>query len=359
MLVIPTEQGDTAALSFAVAGDGTLAQIDETPATEILRSNDRHVLLPLNTLDEIKPIGESMPPAQGAITGMERTEADQVKIISSQSEKLKYGEIVKISGTNNYNGHYVAKKIDANTFEIEAKWLESELGNWEVLPQEESGLVFDGIITAYEKTADGKLRVTAPNHGLHHGDEVQITDTQAYNDTYPIMEVEGDSFTIGMKWQSGEAVNLKLESKKRRGITFNGDRDYISIPPLDLKKPHADISCGETYSAWVYLSNRQKQEQLIVGQKDELMQLFVHQGKAVLKVHFIDGFKQIEDTELLPTNEWVHLAGIFSYDKNTQRTTLTLCRNGQEVAKSEFQQLVSPLLPATSKSDKESTNFGF
>lgn len=356
MLVMPTERGGTAALSFAVAGDGTLAQIDETPETEILRTNDRHVLLPLNTLDEIKAIGESVPPAQGTITGMARTQGDKVKIISPQSKNLKYGEIVQISGTNHYNGHYVAKKIDANTFEIEAKWLESELGNWEVFPEEEKGLVFDGIITAFEKTADGKLRVTAPSHGLHHGDEVQIADTQAYNDTYPVTEVEGDSFTIGLKWQPGEAVNLKLESKKRRGITFDGDRDYISIPPLDLKKPHADISFGETYSAWVYVSDGQKQQQLIVGQKDELMQLFVYEGKAVLKVHLTDGFQQIEDSELLPEKEWIHLAGVFSYDKKTKITTLTLCRNGQEVAKAEFQQLVSPLLPAKSESDESNDN---
>lgn len=356
MLVMPTEQGDTAALSFAVAGDGTLAQIDETPETDILRTNDRHVLLPLNTLDEIKAIGKSMPPAQGTITGMERTEADKVKIISPQSENLKYGEIVQISGTNHYNGHYVAKKIDTNTFEIEAKWLESELGNWEVVPKEESGLVFDGIITAFEKTADGKLRVTAPNHGLNHGDEVQITDTQAYNDTYPITEVEGDSFTIGTKWQPGEAINLKLESKKRRGISFDGDRDYISIPSLDLKTPHANISFGETYSAWVYVSERKNQQQLIIGQKDELMQLFIHEDKAVLKVHLTDGFQQIEDNELLPEKEWIHLAGVFSYDKKTKMTTVTLCRNGQEVAQAEFQQLVSPLLPAKSVSDEPNNN---
>lgn len=69
MLAIPTNQGNVAAISFAVAADGTLSQIDENPDdTNVLRSNSRDLLLPLNTLDEIKGIGDSTPPPQGKIT---------------------------------------------------------------------------------------------------------------------------------------------------------------------------------------------------------------------------------------------------------------------------------------------------
>jgi hypothetical protein len=55
MLTIPTDKG-AAAFSFAIAGDGTLGEIDETPDSQIIRSRQREVLLPLNTLDEIKAI---------------------------------------------------------------------------------------------------------------------------------------------------------------------------------------------------------------------------------------------------------------------------------------------------------------
>ncbi|NEP84624.1 MAG: hypothetical protein F6K39_44875 [Okeania sp. SIO3B3] len=62
MLAIPTKQGNVAALSFAVAADGTLAEIDENLDSQTtLRSNSRDLLLPLNTLDEIKGIGDSTP----------------------------------------------------------------------------------------------------------------------------------------------------------------------------------------------------------------------------------------------------------------------------------------------------------
>ncbi|NEQ74388.1 MAG: hypothetical protein F6K23_15935 [Okeania sp. SIO2C9] len=66
MLAVPTDKGNVAALSFAVAKDGTLAMIDEqVEPTKILRSNSRDVLLPLNTLDDIKAVGDSTPISEG------------------------------------------------------------------------------------------------------------------------------------------------------------------------------------------------------------------------------------------------------------------------------------------------------
>ncbi|VXD25271.1 LamG-like jellyroll fold domain-containing protein [Planktothrix paucivesiculata] len=345
MLVIPTDQGNTVALSFAAAKDGTLSQISEDENSQILRSNNRYVLLPLNTLDEIKAIGDSTPPATGTIAGMARTEGDRIQITSAQAVTLNPGDNVKIQGTTHYNGYHVVQKINDNTFEIEAKWVDGnsenwQVGTWEELPSEQSGLVFDGIITAFERTVEGKLMITSPNHGLDSGDGVQISGTQGYDDTYPVTEVDSNRFTLDVKWQPGAAANVKLESRKQRGINFDGIGDYIEIPALsELKPPSPDYSFGETYSVWIYLSNNGTGEQLIVGEKGQLMQLALNNNQAILRVSFSDGFRQIEDPLPVTTNQWVHYAGIFSCeqkttdDQKTTETNLILCRNGEQVAK--------------------------
>jgi len=122
MLVMGTEAGKVAALSFSIASDGTLAQINEKPEQiNILRNDAREILLPLNTLDEIKAIAESDPSPQGMITGMMRTEGDAVQIRSPQAQQLQVGDWVKIAGTSHYDGHYIAHKVDENTFEIAAE----------------------------------------------------------------------------------------------------------------------------------------------------------------------------------------------------------------------------------------------
>jgi len=102
MLTIPTDKG-TAAFSFAIAGDGTLGEIDKTPDSQIIRIRRREVLLPLNTLDEIKAIGDKTPPPQGLISGFsegtdEEDIEDLVKISTDggASELTNY-DLVKIS----------------------------------------------------------------------------------------------------------------------------------------------------------------------------------------------------------------------------------------------------------------------
>jgi hypothetical protein len=56
MLAIPTDRG-VAALSFAAATGGTLARIAEQSTETLLRADVHEVLLPLNTLDDIKAYG--------------------------------------------------------------------------------------------------------------------------------------------------------------------------------------------------------------------------------------------------------------------------------------------------------------
>lgn len=232
MLAIPTDQG-TAALSFAIAGDGTLSQIDETPQNQVLRSTERDVLLPLNTLEDIKTLGDTTPPPQGTITGFSvGTEADNaedlVKITSPETVNLVSGDLVEIQNTTDYDGLYQATKIDEDTFTIELPSNE-EMGSWETV-EEEGGLIFDGMVTAYERTADGKLKVTASNHGLDNGDEVLLIGTQDYDNTYQIQKIDDANFVIQRQWRQSEAVNVKLESRKRRGIVLDGEGDYLSVP---------------------------------------------------------------------------------------------------------------------------------
>ncbi|NEO74886.1 LamG-like jellyroll fold domain-containing protein [Moorena sp. SIO4G3] len=333
MVAIPTKQGNVAALSFAVATDGTLSQIDQNPDnTNILRSQSRDLLLPLNTLDEIKAIGDSTPPPQAKITGIERGYEDRVQIVSSPSSGLKTGNTVKISNTQNYNGHYQVISIDGDTFEIAADWVNSEIGSWEVVPKTETGLVFDGIITEVERVADGKLQITALNHGLQAGDEVQIVDTTHYNGIYGITKIDDQNFTIdNLFWKPGEAVNLKLESRKRRGVMFNGVDEYIKTPALELTPPSEEFSFGYTCSAWVYVSATGSGEQIIIGEEDEHIQLLVNNGTVALKVKCANGVGQTTDTTTIPTGQWVHYAGIISSDAASDKTILTLCKNGQQV----------------------------
>ncbi|MFB2935268.1 LamG-like jellyroll fold domain-containing protein [Aerosakkonemataceae cyanobacterium BLCC-F154] len=135
---------------------------------------------------------------------------------------------VKISGTRNYNSFQQGiTKIDENVFEVTPP--SPVLGNWEVIPEEQTGLVFNGAVTACEITSTGKLRITALNHGLNTGEAVQVVDTRDYNGTYTVKKIDDNTFSLeDIKWQTGTAVNLKMESQKRRGLVFDGVDDYIS-----------------------------------------------------------------------------------------------------------------------------------
>ena len=333
MLAIPTTQGNVATLSFAVAADGTLAQIDENPdSSEILRSNSRDLLLPLNTLDEIKAIANITPPPQGQIIAVERGEENRVQIVSSETANFKTGDRVKITGTQSYNGHYIATNIGEDTFEVAAEWVNSEIGTWEIVPEKDTGTVFDGMIDYVERVDDGVLQISAFNHGLEDGDEVQIVDTTDYDGTYGIIKVDDQTFAIeGLEWQEGEAVNLKLVSRKRRGVMFDGVDEYIQTPALELTPPSEEFSFGYTCSAWVYVSATGSGEQIIVGEKDEHIQLLVNNRTVALKVRCANGVGQTTDTTTIPTGQWVYYAGVVSSDAASDKTILTLCKNGQQV----------------------------
>ncbi|WP_254173867.1 LamG domain-containing protein [Planktothrix pseudagardhii] len=325
MLAIPTDKG-AAAFSFAIAGDGTLAEIDETPDSKLIRSRQREVLLPLNTLDEIKAIGDKTPPPQGIISGFaagtdEEDIEDLVKISTNggASELANY-DLVKISGTSDYQGLYRTINVKQDTFEIDIP-LDRGLGYWEKEDQEEGGLIFDGMITAYQKTAEGKLRVTCPNHGLENGDQVQITGTEDYNDSYPVRKIDDTHFVIERKWAIGEAVNVKLVSQKRRGIVFDGVDDYIDVTAGILPDSY-------TKEAWIKWEKSSGEFNIISGNSSHDLWIEDHRLWAGHKHN--GSWYNVQDTTTLPENTWIHVA--VTYDSSTQR--MELYKNGQLIATS-------------------------
>lgn len=235
MLALPTEQGVTA-LSFAIAEDGTLSQISEArPSQRTLRSEERVVLLPLNTLDQVVPMAAALPPAEGTITGLaqgalEIDASGQVVVSSPQAASLKDGDLVQLSGTAEFDGQYSAASVSGNTFEIAAPVAGATIGSWKKQAADTDTLVYEGRVTAYAPTADGKLRVDAANHQLKDGDRVQIIGSTSYDGTYPITKLDDSHFVISAPWQPLAAQNLRILADRRRGIVLDGVGDYIELP---------------------------------------------------------------------------------------------------------------------------------
>ena len=330
MLAIPTDKG-TATLNFAIAGDGTLAEIDETPDKTIIRSKTREILLPLNTLDEIKALADKTPPPEGIITGLaEGTDEDDaenlVKIATQgKASELTNGDLVKIMGTSDYQGLYRAKTVDENTFDLDLG-LTQGLGYWEKQDEEEGGLIFDGMITAYEKTADGKLRVTCPNHGLDNGDEVQIAGTENYNDSYPVKKLDDTHFVIERQWAIGSAINIKLVSRKRRGIVFDGTDHHVALPEMNH-----NYSKGITVEAWVWYDSFNSWSRIIdFGSGSGVENIvFANEGTTNnLGFHVFQGTtsQSITAPGVLETGKWMHLAA--SIDESG---IATLYKNGEVI----------------------------
>jgi hypothetical protein len=235
LLAVPTDRG-TAALSFAIAADGTLGQIDEEPAYRLLRAEEREILLPVGTLDDIAPIGDETPPPSGTIKGMTVATVadgaeDRVVIFSPEAATLANRDQVEIRGTRSYDGVYAVANVTADSFEITAQWVEDDLGFWEKREDEALGLRFDGMIIAYEQAGEGKLKVTAPRHGLTNGEEVRLTGSGSIDGSYPAVKLDDGQFVIDRRWTRAEAASLTLQAMKLRGIALDGHDDHVELPP--------------------------------------------------------------------------------------------------------------------------------
>lgn len=252
MLAVPTT-GGIAALAFAIAADGTLAQITDTPSLTPLRQQEREILLPLDLLDEIRAVGDKSPAPDGTITGVRRSEGDPADRVEVQVahgdpiEELSTGDVVKLDGMRDYNGLFAVTKVDDNTFVI-PDLQTPKLGEWSKVETEESGLVFDGQVLSYE-LEDGRLKVNAVNHGLQSGDKVQIIGSVSYDGEYPVLKHDETSFTIQRLWEESEALNIQIQSRKRRGLIFDGTNDWIEIP----LSPELKLTDSFTFEAWVKL----------------------------------------------------------------------------------------------------------
>ncbi|XWK86463.1 MAG: LamG-like jellyroll fold domain-containing protein [Phormidium sp.] len=339
MLAIPTSNGNVAAFSFAIAGDGILSQISKNPTSKIWRNTIRQILLPLNTLDNVKAIGTTNPPPQGRITALQQGEDDGVNVVSSTDTNLETTNQVKISGTQNYNIFQQSiTKIDDDSFEIASPT--NVLGNWEVIPEEESGLVFNGMITAYEITDTGNIKITAKNHGLNDGESLQILDTRDYNGTYTVKKIDDKTFTLDdIKWQAGTAVNLKLESQKRRGLQLDGVNDYVEIPYRpELNPQQFTVSC------WTKVLGGQGTYRSVITSRDEnpLKGYIIYAGdnnKWQFWVGSGGNWNSVTGSDIV-LNTWTHLAAAFDGSK------LKLYINGvlaQEVAGTYVVNTARPL----------------
>ncbi|MFB8796402.1 MAG: LamG domain-containing protein [Microcoleus sp.] len=326
MLAIPTSNGNVAAFSFAIASDGILSQISENPTSKIWRNTIRQILLPLNTLDNVKAIGTTNPPPQGQITALQQGEDDGVNVVSSTDTNLETTNQVKLSGTQNYNIFQQSiTKIDDDSFEIASPT--TVLGNWEVIPEEESGLVFNGMIAAYEITDTSNIKITAKNHGLNDGESLQILDTRDYNGTYTVKKIDDKTFTLDdIKWQAGTAVNLKLESMKRRGLVFDGVNDYVDCGSGILADSY-------TKEAWIKWESGAPYNNIISGYSSHAFYL----PNGILSAGHNGNWSYVQDTVPLTANTWIHVA--LTYDSSTQ--TMKLYKNGQLIKSATSVPLVS------------------
>ena len=327
----------TAVLNFALAADGTLSQIDPTPDTStILRSDAREVVTPLTLLDDIKEIATLSPPPAGTIVATERGEDDQLQIRCKEAlaTGLEAGSNVQIRGTKSYDGHYKVLSVDGTRFQVAATFQNDEAGFYELVPEKQTGLVFDNMVVGSEKSTDGKLVVLCPAHDLKVGDEVQLSGTQAYDGIFPIKSVAAGakSFVLDVPFFTGEAANLT--KVVRRGLRMDGN-DSVVTPDLELAPPSPERSLGRTLSAWVRVDAAGTLEQSLVEDSGGMMSLALgSDNKVKLTVRMSDGAtKTVSDTAALVAGTWTHYAGTVDYDTaKAGDTTIALCRDGAEVA---------------------------
>ncbi|HEX8821196.1 MAG TPA: LamG-like jellyroll fold domain-containing protein [Archangium sp.] len=343
MLAVPvkaigSEVVRTAALSFAIAADGTLSQIDPTPdQSTVLRSDTREVVTPLTLLDDIKEIASASPPPMGTVVATEQGEDDQLQLRSKEAlpATLEAGARVRLRGTQSYDGYYKVSSVDGATFTVDASFTNNEAGFWEVVPEKQTGLVFDNMVVGTEKTADGKLLIRCPAHDLKAGDEVQISGTREYDGIFPIASLvpDQDGFVLDAPYFTGEAGNLG--KVVRRGLRMDGN-DRVETPDLELAPPSPQRELGRTLSAWVRVDAAGNLEQSLIADSGGLMKLGLgSDNKVKLVVRMSDGaVRTVTAPDAMAVNTWVHYAGTVDYTTaKGGATRIALCRGGVEVAK--------------------------
>lgn len=317
LLAVPTSRG-IATLAFTVAANGTLAQIGADITETNLRGQEREVLLPLDTLDRIHAVGDHAPAASGTITGIARTEDDdgentRVAVAEALTGKnaLSRDDLVKIRGTRGHDGLYTVEEAQDGAFTVHVG--SGDTSQWEKVEQSDTGLVFDGMLKACTWNDNaGTLTVSAVNHGLQKGDKVQLVGSPEFDGDYPVLSVGAQDFTIRRPWSRGEAINIRLESRKRRGLVFDGKNDWIDVP---LVKP-AKFAKGFTLETWVKPGSDRNDQALISLASSAGWQavLQLTDRQPALCVKSGDTTMHLSAPTAVTRDEWLHLAA--TYDGN-------------------------------------------
>lgn len=352
-IALQDSQGQPLLLNNGLAAIKYDVQYEDQTATgpQLLRDASKVMLaVPTDagiaTLSFAIAVGDTQPAPSGTIVGMSRSTdesaAEQVRVQVADADqavlaKLSRGDVIKLANTTSYNGLYQVESVtDRNAFTINAPFTYGEVGDWEKVETEDTGLIFDGMLTGYQKVGPGVLQVSAFNHGLEAGDWVQIVDSPDLAGEYPILTQDANSFTVQRLWVNGDAVNIKLESRKRRGLVFDGKGDWIEVP---LSVP-LTVTVGFAVEAWVKLNSAQNQTILATVPDAPYTQggssrgwqatLGVNNGKfsfAFLPLNLPDvASQQIESPTPVTLNQWVHVACALD-DK-----VLRLLENGVTVA---------------------------
>ena len=360
MLTIPTSKDNMAlAINFSIDLNGFLSKIGEAEEQQILNGISKEVLLPINSLDAIKGIGQDKN--YGTIEAFSKGDDNEVWVETDPESLPEMGDAVEIKGTKDFNGLHKVVKATKNTVVIEevVNKVGNEkikLGRWEEKLDPSESLLFDGQITAYRKMAGNTIRITSPKHGLKKGDELQLIGSEEMDGTFEVLDVNNDAFSINLKWSNSQLVNIRLKSKQRRGIHFDGEGDAVKTPILPLSNPTLDENISRTISAWIYPEDLSKGSQWIAGNENGLLQLLVIDG--VVHASFSLNFQRsLENDNITLTDEgvakteWTHYAASFDYDKSKKLTRLMLLRDGEVVVSKEVSGIPRPNLPSAIKFD--------
>lgn len=338
---------EMAAISFAVAADGTLSNIQESTTTEnkLLRAIKKEVLLPLNTLDEIKAIGDSTPPSGGQINGLFRYDENDLLLVEAKEmlpADLGIGDLIRIEETMANTGYF--EKITETTdkgFTIASKSdTPKQIGRWTKLEKEAGGAVYEGIVLGQRLKENG-LEISSPGHGLNEGDAVQIEGTIDYNGDYQLIKItDNNHFVLQRKWKPGHLINLKEKAAQRRGIQFNEAKTYMETPALALDNPLSGPPVGITCSAWIY-TNKQDgaMNRQVLLHQGGLIRMYLVDEVVEVEVKLLGISKKLMDREVDTVGRWNHFAvsvALHPQKDNSLEIQIQLYRNGTLVKTEEF-----------------------
>lgn len=324
MLCIPTGKKNTACLDFAIAGDGTLSQVSESYQLESLRKDSKEVMLSANTLDQIRAYGDLEEPAQSQITGLQRAEAADgfVEISTENGEGVAEGDFIDIQQTSEYDGLHRVTTVGENTFEIRLNDGKEDrgLGEWKHIKTEDSTVSFDGSISRYEMAEPGKLIVHALNHGLTEGDEVQIVGTNNYNGRAAVLSADQNKLVINRVWPEAEAINLKLLSRKRKGLEFE---------PLGCAQrflDNLDFPKTRTIEFWINPYDHSGFEDIYYESRQSSYLYLGLSQEGKLAIYGLSSAHALTSQTSLRENTWSHVA--LSFDEKAEQLSLYI--NGEK-----------------------------